>query len=97
MTDQIGDGEIKSIIFGNSKINFYRGKYELLYIIRTIRKSKDVNIERTLKLIEEEFLSKYKKEIENWTGNLSIFENFQENIEKIFYDSPKDRTIRAIW
>jgi len=42
-------------------------------------------IEISLKNIREEFLKEFSHEIENWSGKISIFENFREKIDKIVY------------
>ncbi len=42
-------------------------------------------IEISLKNIREEFLKEYSQEIENWSGKISIFEDFRKKIDEIVY------------
>lgn len=77
------DVNLKKISFG--KQNFYLVTEQnviFAYLIE-VEKKEDIN-KRYLSLVTEEFLSKYKDNIVNFKGDISMFNDFDQEIEQYF-------------
>ncbi|MHA1729965.1 MAG: hypothetical protein ACTSWY_14740 [Promethearchaeota archaeon] len=76
---------IESIKFADSKLVLERVELKRLFFIgRTIQKEKDKNIRKELQKISALFLKLYETEIDDWTGDISVFDNFREQISSYF-------------
>ncbi|MEE9376897.1 MAG: hypothetical protein V3V33_02555 [Candidatus Lokiarchaeia archaeon] len=74
---------LKKINFG--KQNFYLVTEQNVIFAYLIEVEKKVDInKRYLSLVPEEFLSKYRDNIINFKGDVSVFNNFDQEIEQYF-------------
>ncbi|MHA1129739.1 MAG: hypothetical protein ACTSRC_12560 [Candidatus Helarchaeota archaeon] len=97
LATQIGEKELKTLLFGNSKITIYQGQKGYLFISRSSKKVNDKLIDKSLKLVETSFFEKYGKNLEAFHSNSNLFDDFEAVIEEIFADTPEKRTEEALW
>jgi len=87
---EIKGGEIKALIFRNFKFIYsYSTEYNCIFVI-TINKD-DLEEEARVKveMMKNEFIKTYKPYLEHWTGNVSVFRNFDTFIEENIFIPPK--------
>ncbi|MFX1321774.1 MAG: nitrilase-related carbon-nitrogen hydrolase [Promethearchaeota archaeon] len=87
---EIKGGEVKALNFRNFKFIYsYSFEFDCIFVI-VIDKDDLVQDTRTkLELMKNEFIIKYKPFLENWTGNVSVFEDFDDFVIENVYIPPK--------
>lgn len=79
LSQEITKESLKSFVIGNSRYTFYLEPKENLYILgRSFISTPETQVQELLKLINEKFYEKYERHIENFTGNVSMFADFDK-------------------
>ena len=87
---EIKGGEIKALIFRNFNFIYsYSIEYNSIFVIVIDKDDIEEEARLKLELMKKEFLQIYKPYLENWTGNVSVFQNFDEFIEENIFIPPK--------
>lgn len=83
--ENLSNNKIQKLKLGKNLIVFKKNsKNNLLFVGSTI-KSSEKKLRKILDEIERKFLAKYSNGlISNWDGDLSIFEDFSEEIKRLF-------------
>ncbi|MHA1341572.1 MAG: hypothetical protein ACTSRZ_16790 [Promethearchaeota archaeon] len=83
MLNSNSNEQLNTIKLKNSKILIFPGPNDAKFftIVRTSIKEKDKNIRREVEKITNLFYSKYGQYIKNWSGNVTIFLDFEEYIK----------------
>ena len=87
---EIKGGEIKALIFKNFNFIYsYSIEFDCIFVI--VIDVNDLEEEARLKveLMKKEFINRYKPFLENWTGIVSVFEDFDDFIEENIFIPPK--------
>lgn len=79
---ELADKDLKKIQFNDLKIAF---RYNKLFIIAVAftDNALDPEVQAFLKLIEDEFQSRYGKYLEDFSGDVTVFSDFNTYVEKI--------------
>jgi len=87
---EIKGGEVKALNFRNFKFIYsYSFEFDCIFVI-VIDKDDLVQETRTkLELMKNEFIIRYRPFLENWTGNVSVFENFDDFVDENVFIPPK--------
>jgi len=88
--NEIKGGEVKALIF--REFNFiysYSSEFKLMFIIVTDTIGLEEEVKRKVDLMKKEFIKRYKPQLENWSGNISIFREFDKFIEEKVFIPPK--------
>ncbi|MFX0042831.1 MAG: hypothetical protein ACFE8L_07955, partial [Candidatus Hodarchaeota archaeon] len=87
---EIKGGEVKALNFRNFKFIYsYSFEFNCIFVIVI---DKDDLVQETrpkLELMKNEFIGKYRPFLENWTGNVSVFADFDEFVDENVYLPPK--------
>lgn len=75
--------DIRSIVSNNDKLLFFRGK-DFSIIIRTDTNSKLDEKSKKIKVLKDRFFQKYHKNLKYNITDVSIYDEFEEIIRKIF-------------
>jgi predicted amidohydrolase len=87
---EIKGGEIKALIFRNFKFIYsYSADYNCIFVIIIDKDDLEEEARLKLELMKKEFAKTYKSYLENWTGNVSIFQNFDDFVEENIFIPPK--------
>lgn len=68
--------EIESVVMRNIKF-VYSSYDELLFIICADKNEKDEPLKEKLKMLRDNFLNLFSKELKEWNGDISIFKRFE--------------------
>ena len=82
--------ELSSIRYTLFKTNTF------LFIANSAKKIKEKDVKEELKKISEKFFGKYAKVLENWDYEISVFANFEPEIEDSLEDTIK-KFEKAFW
>lgn len=93
----LGYKEINAMSLGESKITFYHGEQNIMFISRSGKKIKDKLIIKGLKLVEQKFIEHYQETLIKWNGDPEIFTKFGEIIKEIFEDNPEKIVEKSLW
>ncbi len=96
--NELGDKSqfISSITLGKSIINFLiNNDLKLYFISKSEKKIKEKVIVKHLKKIESLFLSEFKEKVENFDGDVGVFEPFEKTFEAYFKDNFKE--LKRLW
>ncbi len=87
---EIKGGEVKTLNFRNFKFIYsYSFEFDCIFVVVI---DKDDFVQETrikLELMKNEFIIKYKPFLENWTGNVSVFEDFDDFVDENVFIPPK--------
>jgi predicted amidohydrolase/signal recognition particle receptor subunit beta len=87
---EIKGGEIKALIFRNFNFIYsYSIEYNCIFVIVIDKDDMEEDAILKVELMKGEFIKKYKPYLEKWTGNTSVFNDFEEFIEKNIFIPPK--------
>jgi hypothetical protein len=80
--------QIKGITMKDKKFSYTIAKEDnLIFVLSTVESDNDVLIKKLLKEIQIRFSLKYKKKIAYFAGNVSVFNDFNDDLEKIILNS----------
>ncbi|MFX1316972.1 MAG: hypothetical protein ACFE9T_14010 [Promethearchaeota archaeon] len=83
-------GEIKSLHFKNFNFIYsYSSEFDCIFIIVVDIEDLEDEAREKVELMKTEFINRYQKYLENWTGKTSVFENFDEFVEEHIFISLK--------
>lgn len=72
--------EIQKLEGEGGKFLFFR-KHDLIYIVRTNLNENDKKIKKMINLIQNLFILKFKKELEEFDGDISSFSLFEAELD----------------
>jgi hypothetical protein len=83
-------GEIKSLNFKNFNFIYsYSSEFDCMFIIVVDIEDLEDEAREKVELMKTEFINRYQKNLENWTGKTSVFESFDDFVEERIFISPK--------
>ena len=80
---EIKGGEVKALLF--REFNFiysYSVKYNLIFIVVIDKDDLEEEAKIKVELMKIEFINKYKRYLDNWSGDISVFEDFDNFVEE---------------
>ncbi|MFX1301993.1 MAG: nitrilase-related carbon-nitrogen hydrolase [Promethearchaeota archaeon] len=87
---EIKGGEIKALVFKNFNFIYsYSIEFNCIFVIVIDINDLEEEARSKVELMKKEFIKRYKPYLENWTGNVSVFQEFDEFIEKNIFIPPK--------
>ncbi|MFX0177122.1 MAG: hypothetical protein ACFE85_12945 [Candidatus Hodarchaeota archaeon] len=87
---EIKGGKIESLIFKNFKLVYsYSIKYNCIFVIVIDKDDLEDIARNNLELMKSEFIDRYRPYLENWTGLVNVFHNFDDFIEENIYIPPQ--------
>ena len=87
---EIKVGEIKALIFKNYNFLYsYSLEYDCIFVVVIDKDDLEEEARLKLELMKNEFIRRYKPFLEKWTGNTSVFLEFNEFIEENISIPPK--------
>jgi len=92
----MGDGGLKNFEIQNIRFTIIRNK-NLLFVANSSKRFKEKKVLNELDIISERFFIKYSNtfdDFENWNMEISIFSNFEEEIEDKLEDPVRQFWIR---
>ena len=87
---EIKGGEVKALLF--REFNFiysYSVNYNLIFIIVIDKDDLEEEAKIKVDLMKNEFINKYKRYLENWSGDISVFNEFDKFVEENIFIPPK--------
>ncbi len=82
-TSKVISDKIEKIQMSEGKFLFFTSK-NLIFIVRAKIKSSDNKLIKKIKLLEDLFLKKFEKKLDNFNGEVSSFKIFEEDLDEIF-------------
>lgn len=80
---EIKGGEIKSLNFRNfNYVYSYDDDLDCMFVVVTDIDDVEEEARKKIDLMKNEFIGRYRKYLENWTGEVSLFETFDKYVEK---------------
>ena len=87
---EIKGGEIKALVFKNFNFIYsYSIEFNCIFVIVIDINDLEEEARPKVELMKNEFIKRYRPYLENWTGNVSIFQDFDEFVEKNIFIPPK--------
>ena len=87
---EIKGGEVKALIFKNFNFIYsYSIEFNCIFVIVIDKDDLEEDARLKVELMKNEFVKRYQQYLKNWTGNVSVFESFDEFIEKKIFIPPK--------
>ena len=87
---EIKGGEIKALIFKNFNFIYsYSIEFNCIFVIVIDINDLEEEARSKVELMKNEFIQRYRPYLENWTGNVSVFGDFGDFIEKNIFIPPK--------
>lgn len=87
---EIKGGKIKALSFRNfNYIYSYYNELDLMFILAIDIDDLEEEARSKLELMKNEFVKRYRPVLENWMGNLGVFEDFDEFVEEHIFIPPK--------
>ena len=87
---EIKGGEIKALTFRKFNLIYsYSIEYNCIFVIVIDKDDLEEEARLKLEVMKKEFIETYKPYLENWTGNVSVFKNFDDFIEENIFIPPK--------
>ncbi|MHA1209179.1 MAG: hypothetical protein ACTSSA_04930 [Candidatus Freyarchaeota archaeon] len=94
--EEIVESEFESITFKGQQI-YYLQKDGCLTIVQVSRELPEPVVLRILSDITENFLERYGDALKNWSGDLDVFSDFQEELEKYLEQPLLDSFMYSFW
>jgi hypothetical protein len=82
-SNQLTNSEIKKFELNEMKILFFADK-NLLFVVESEINIPDKTVRKKMDLIKELFIKKFDKQLTNFTGEISQFQTFEADLEKLF-------------
>ena len=93
--NELSSGGLSS--FELSSIRFTIMKYnKTMFVCNSAKKSNEKHVMDEIKKISQKFFEHYGDELENWDGDVSLFEDFEEKIEDSLEETIK-KFQKAFW
>jgi len=87
---EIKGGKIESLIFKNFKLVYsYSIEYNCIFVIVIDKDDLEEKARMNLDLMKSEFIERYRPYLENWTGLVNVFHDFDGFIEENIYIPPE--------
>jgi predicted amidohydrolase/signal recognition particle receptor subunit beta len=87
---EIKGGKIKALRFRNfNYIYSYYTELDLMFILAIDIDDLEEEARTKLELMKNKFVKRYRSVLENWMGNLGVFEDFNEFVEEHMFIPPK--------
>ena len=86
---EIKGGEIKSLNFRNFNFVYsYDQEFQCMFILVIDIDDPIDEAQNRVELMKDEFITRYNEYLREWTGNVKIFEDFDEFVDKKIYIPP---------
>ncbi|MFX1419420.1 MAG: nitrilase-related carbon-nitrogen hydrolase [Promethearchaeota archaeon] len=87
---EIEGGEIKALLFRNFNFIYsYSKEYNCIFVIVIDKDDLEEEARLELEAMKKEFIKIYKPYLETWTGNVDVFNSFDDFVEKNIFIPPK--------
>jgi Cdc6-like AAA superfamily ATPase len=87
---EIKGGKIESLIFKNFKLVYsYSIDYNCIFVIVIDKDDSEQKARMNLDLMKSEFIERYRAYLENWTGIVNVFHDFDDFVEENIYIPPE--------
>lgn len=87
---EIKGGQIKTLNFRNFNLFYsYSKKFDYIFVIVADEDDIEKEVRPKVELMKSEFIERYGTFLKKWSGNISIFEDFDEFVEKKIVIPPK--------
>jgi len=87
---EIKGGQIKILTFGNFNLFYsYSNEFDFIFVIVADKDDLESEVRPLLELMKSEFIIRYGTNLKKWTGDISIFDDFDDIIEKKIIIHPK--------
>ena len=83
MYSELSSTEIQKLEGEGGKFLFFR-KQNLIYIVRSQLNDDDKKIKKKIEIIQNLFIEKYNKQLEEFDGNITSFSLFEADLNEIF-------------
>lgn len=93
--EKVADGGISSFELSDKKFSIEK-RNNILFVANAATDEKDKKIKQELSNISNKFFKIYSEELKNWDGDVSIFSDFEEQIENSLKDTVK-KFRKAFW
>jgi len=93
--EKITDGGLSSFELSDIKFTIIKKK-DILFVANASLEEKDKQINKELSNISDKFFEVYANQLENFSGDVSIFSDFEQHIEKSLQDTVK-KFKKAFW
>lgn len=93
--ERVAEGGISSFELSDKKFTIEK-KEDLLFIANAASDEKDKKVKKELSNISDKFLELYSDQLKNWDGDVSIFSDFENQIENSLEDTVK-KFRKAFW
>jgi len=93
--EKIADGGISSFELSDIKFSIIK-KNEILFVANADLEEKDKKINQELSSISDKFFEIYSDQLANFSGDVSIFSDFEQYIENSLQDTVK-KFKKAFW
>ena len=88
--EEIKGGKIKTLNFGNFNLIYsYSDEFDFIFVIVADKGDIEREIRPKVEIMKSEFIGRYRSFLKEWTGNISVFEEFDEFVEKNIIIPPK--------
>ena len=87
---EIRGGEISALIFKNFNFVYsYYIEFDCIFVIVIDKDELEEDAQNKINLMKNEFISRYRLYLENWTGKTDVFEDFDEFVDTYIFNPPK--------
>ncbi len=87
---EIKGGEISALIFKNFNFVYsYYIEFDCIFVIVIDKEESEEDAQNKINLMKNEFISRYRPYLENWTGKTNVFEDFDDFVETYIFNPPK--------
>jgi len=93
--ERVAEGGISSFELSDKKFTIEK-KEDILFIANAASDEKDKKVKKELSNISDKFLELYSDQLKNWDGDVSIFSDFESQIENSLEDTVK-KFQKAFW
>ncbi|MFX0106361.1 MAG: hypothetical protein ACFE75_12855, partial [Candidatus Hodarchaeota archaeon] len=87
---EIKGGEIRALVFKNFNFIYsYSIEFNCIFVIVIEIDDLEEEARSKVELMKKEFIKRYRQYLENWTGNVSVFDGFDDFVEENIFIPPK--------
>lgn len=87
---EIKGGEVRALVFRNFKFIYsYSFEFDCIFVIVIDKDDSEEETRNKVELMKNEFIIRYRPFLENWTGNVSVFEDFDDFVDENVFIPPK--------
>ncbi len=88
MSKELTNSVIKKIEMGDRKFLFFL-ESELFFIVKSSTKNSDAQIKKKIQILQQNFVKKFSKELQEFSGEISAFKKFEKDLDEVFIKMSK--------